>query len=142
MIDLLSSYSGIPVSDLQSLFALAPIDIYQNGRYQELVSQIDQKALEQTLSFVRVIYDEYLPEIKDRYQLQRTVMSGYTLGSWLLGYISFPDKMVDLLDRHRKVPPQVIREVLPELLDLLETIPEGAAAWQRAMVIVALPLMI
>ncbi|MCB9450564.1 MAG: hypothetical protein H6672_03950 [Anaerolineaceae bacterium] len=142
MIELLSSYSGVPAQDLKNLLALAPQEIYQSAMYHELVRQIDQKELEQTLASVRVIYDEHLPEIKDRFQLQRTIMSGYTLGSWLLGYIAFPDKMVDLLDRHQNIPPQVIREVLPELLDLLETIPEGAAAWQQAMVIVALPLMV
>ncbi|MBZ0278626.1 MAG: hypothetical protein K8I60_20935, partial [Anaerolineae bacterium] len=132
MIELLSSYSGIPVDELEYFLSFSPAEIYHNERYKALVSQINGLKLENSLSAIRAAYDEHLPAIKDKYHLRYTLMSGYTLSSWILGYISFPDTMPDLLDRHKKVPSHVVKAVLPELLELLGTVPEGAAEWQRA----------
>lgn len=142
VIELLSSYSGIPVDELEYFLSLSPAEIYQDAHYKALVSQINGLELENSLSAIRTAYDEHLPAIKDRHHLRYTLMSGYTLSSWILGYISFPDTMSDLLDRHKKVPAQIVKTVLPELLDLLGTVPEGAAEWQRALIIVSIPLMV
>lgn len=141
MLDMLSSYSGIPVKQLQYLLSLSPAKMYQDSVYQNLVRQLNAEMLQDTLVSVRETYDKHLPTIKRQYNLRNTTMSGFTLANWIIGFLSYPDRLPDLLERHVNVPPSVIADVAPDLLAVLGEVPRGGAEWQRALTVFILPLL-
>ena len=90
---------------------------------------------------MREVYDKELPGLKAQYGLADTVMSGYTLCNWVLGYLNYPSKLSDLLDQHGRIPVETMLDMLPKLVEMLETVPEGRQEWERAFLIITLPLL-
>jgi imidazolonepropionase-like amidohydrolase len=142
LIDTLAYYAQVPADEIARWIALPPEAIYQDTAYRALVAQLDASELDRTADYTRQAYDAGLTPIKERYNLQDTIMSGYTLSNWVLGYLMNREMIPQLLDQHATIPPDVIRAILPELLDLLEDIPEGREEWQRALVALTIPLMV
>ena len=134
-------YLNIDVNDVEQLMALPAAAIYDDPFYQELVQSINPRALEGSAHIVRAIYEENLGEIKAEYNLTDTVMSGYTLVNWVLGFMMYPERMRDMLSVHTSVPSGVVADMLPRLVDLLEDLPENREDWQRALLIFSLPLV-
>jgi hypothetical protein len=134
-------YMGISVDEAGRLLALSPAAVYDDSAYQDAVNRLDVDLLRHTLVHVRAAYENGLDPIKEKYGLSDTVMSGFTLGNWVLGFLADPDHMNDMLERHARIPTDVIENALPELVGLLEDIPEGRAEWQRALVTFSLPLI-
>ena len=132
---------GISVADAERLLALPPADIYADAVYHAVVECLDATLLHQTLKHVRAVYDEQLDPIKEKYGLSDTIMSGFTLGNWVLGFLASPDHLNDMLERHTQIPTDIIEDVLPELVDLMVELPEGSAEWQCALVTFSLPLI-
>ena len=127
--------------DARRLLALSPADVYTDPVYQDVVARLDADLLRQTLVHVRAAYEDGLGPIKEKYGLSNTIMSGFTLGNWVLGFLTSPDHLNDMLDRHAALSQDVIAAALPELVDLLDDLPAGRAEWQCALVAFSLPLI-
>ncbi|MBN1564569.1 MAG: hypothetical protein JXA10_12060 [Anaerolineae bacterium] len=137
----MATYMGLSVNEVERLLALPPAAIYDDPAYQAVVNQLDADVLRQTLGHVRAVYDKGLAPIKAKYGLSNTIMSGFTLGNWVLGYLTTPDHLNNMLDRHAALPREVIAAALPELVALLDDLPAGRGEWQRALVTFSLPLI-
>jgi hypothetical protein len=139
--DLYAHYAGLPADETERLLAMPAETIYRDAAYQSLVTGLDETLLHDTAQFVREAYDQGLPDLKARYGLAGTVMSGFTLCNWVLGYLNYPTKLSDLLGQHERIPVKTMTDMLPELVDLLEGVPEGRQEWERALLIITLPLL-
>lgn len=137
----LAHHLNIPATEIERLLALPGESLYDNDVYQTLVADLDAAQIEATAQYARQAYNDHLPPIKAKYGLSDTIMSAYTLCNWVLGYIMYPDKLPDLLARHRRIPVETMRAALPELIDLLDDLPKGREAWQRALIVFSLPLI-
>jgi hypothetical protein len=139
--DLYAKYVGLAADEIERLLAMPAEAIYQDKGYQSLVTGLDVSLLHDTARHVREAYDQGLPDLKARYGLAGTVMSGFTLCNWVLGYLNYPTKLSDLLGQHERIPTKTMTDMLPELVDLLEGVPEGRQEWERALLIITLPLL-
>jgi hypothetical protein len=138
----LSHYVGVSVGEFERLLSLSAEAMYNDPVYQSLISQLDAALLSSTLPYIRTVYEKYLPDIKERYGLAGTVMSGYTLCNWVLGFLMRPDRISDMLERHARVPTSAIINALPELAAVLDEAEGGTAEWQKALVVFSMPLMV
>jgi hypothetical protein len=139
--DNLAAYLDVAPEEVERLLTLAPHDMYDDPLYQDLLAQLDEVRLRDTLGHARALYDQGLPAIKVKFGWSDTVMSGFTLGNWVLGFLSYPQRLPDLVNYHRRLSGKAIAEALPELAGLLDAMPEGRADWQRALVTLSLPLV-
>ena len=132
---------NVPVEEVERLLALSPDALYNDPLYLDLVGQLDAATLETTATYARAAYETQLPPIKAKYGLSDTVMSGYTLCNWVLGFLMYPEKLRDMLTRHARIPTDTIEATLPELIAILADLPDGSAEWQQALVTLSLPLI-
>jgi hypothetical protein len=139
--NLITEFTDLSEQEIERLLALPPRALYDDPVYVSVLTTLDVATLRQTLPYAREVYDEHLQQLKERHNLGSTVMSGHTLGSALVGFVMQPDRLPELLDKHALLSAQTIRATLPDLVDLLGEIEEGAEQWQTAMVILSLPLM-
>ncbi|HEX3050048.1 MAG TPA: hypothetical protein VHP83_05280, partial [Aggregatilineaceae bacterium] len=126
----------------ERLIALGPMRIFQDAGYQALVANLDSTILHQTADHAREAYEQGLPAIKEKYQWSNTVMGGYTLCNWVLGFLKYPQRLPDLIERHGRLVKSDMRSALPEIVALLADLPEGCAEWQQALVLFSLPLIL
>jgi hypothetical protein len=138
----LAHYAGISEDEFNRLLSLSAAAMYTDPSYQKLISQLDAAALSQTLPYARTVYEKYLPDIKEKYGLAGTVMSGYTLCNWVLGFLMRPERITDMLERHVNVPTQTIINALPDLAAVLDEAEQGGPDWQKALIIFSMPLMV
>lgn len=131
----------ITEAEARRLLALAPETMYQDPGYQALVRQLEPNHLHKTAPQARAVYMHSLDPVKEKYGLSDTIMSGYTLVNWVLGFLMAPDHLPDMLDRHAKLDRDTIAAVLPELVDILGDMEEGSLDWQQALVVFSLPLI-
>ncbi|MFP4323161.1 MAG: hypothetical protein ACLFTK_11970 [Anaerolineales bacterium] len=141
----LANYIGVSTRDVQTWLNMSAAGIYDDPAYQDLVYGLDRALLEETLSEARAVYEDALPEFQaalgSEYNFRNTPMSAYTLGNWLVGFLQYPDSLPELLDIHARIPQSVLTAGLPMLLSYLDDMPQGGAEWQRALAILALPMM-
>lgn len=99
--------------------------------------------LHDSLPHARNAYERSLPRftqiLKEKYGLSNTPMSAFTLGNWLVGFLRYPESIADMPKLHQRVP-AAFREMLPEMLKMLDNVPHGAQ-WQKALALMALPMM-
>lgn len=138
----IATYLDISQTEADRLYTLSAEEIYHDPFYQSLIAELNETLLHQTAGDARAAYTEHLNELKAHHGLSDSIMSGHTLVNWVLGYLMYPDRLVDLLDRHAAVPAHLVAETLPELLNILNDIPSlsGRQEWQRALILFALPL--
>jgi hypothetical protein len=141
MLDLLAHYVGLSLDDMEYLFSLSPRAMYEDPVYQSLIAQLDVEMLRDTLDDVQNLYNTYIERIKEAHNLSHTVMSGHTLSRWIVAYLVHPERMEEILDHHALLPTQKIAETLPSLIDVLGRLEDGGQEWQRALVIMSLPLL-
>ncbi len=142
LVDILAQNLDITVEQVERWLAMPATAIYDDPAYQALIHQIDNAALERTQPQVRAVYETGLPPIKAKFQLQDTIMSGYTLSNWVLGFLMYPDRARDILGHHARIAPEVVYDVLPELVDLLDDSADcDCTEWKRALLIFSLPLL-
>lgn len=143
IVDLLVQHLDMSIEQVERWLAMPAETIYDDPAYLALLSQIDSEQLERTLPQVRAVYEAGLPSIKAKFQLQDTVMSGYTLSNWVLGFLMYPERARDMLARHARVSPEIVDGALPELVDLLDASAEDCdcVEWKRALLIFSLPLL-
>jgi acyl carrier protein phosphodiesterase len=68
-------------------------------------------------------------------------MSPFTLGNWVVGILEYPEEAKKLIEMHRRVPHQALVDNLPGILEILNEMPRGRAEWQKALCLLAFPLM-
>ncbi len=146
MLNTLAHYIDVSPDDIQYIFSLPPDELYTNAVYQALVAGLDRNLLDETLPDTRALLDEHLPAFKalvaDQYpDLPLDGVTSYALCNWLLGYLQSPNELSRLRDRHMHVPPRFIREFLPNLLEIMDALPVGKDVWQRALAVLAIPLV-
>jgi hypothetical protein len=139
--DLLATYLNVAPREVERLLALSPQAIYQDKGYLGLVGQLNSTQLNRTAEHAYEAYNQGLPPLKEQYGLSDSVMSGYTLCNWVLGFLMYPEQMRDMLERHAAVPTDTVAAMLPELIQLLDTMPAGRDDWQRALIVFSLPLL-
>jgi len=137
-----AGYLGITDKEAERFLPLSPTQIFQDADYQALVANLDSTILHQTADYVRETYERGLPAIKEKYQWTNTVMGGYTLCNWVLGFLKYPERLPDLIERHARLSKSDIRRALPEITALLDALPEGRTEWQRALTLFSLPLIL
>ncbi len=142
-IKLLSESIGISEFDIQELLALPRSELYQSPAYNALVSALNSNLLSATLPQAREIYETKMPGVIDSisadYSYKGRGMTPFTLGNWLLGFVSQPNQLPKLMDFHTRVPVSAIEAGLPLILDALWTMGEGAGEWVKAMAVLSLP---
>ena len=141
----LADYIGTRESTIEDLLQLSPTQIYQSEAYQALVAKLDRDLLHQTLPEARGAYEQGLPRFKREmgksYDFDRSPMSAFTLGNWLVGFLQQPDALNTLPKFHGDVPRPVMREGLPHLLSILDRMGQGRQEWQQALAVLSLPLV-
>lgn len=143
---ILSQYTGISANQIARILSLKQAQVYEDPDYQAWISQLDPTALYETLPLARAAYEQGMPQfaehLRDNYGLDNTKMSPFTLGNWLVGFLQYPNTITNLAKLHHRIPPQAFREMLPMMLTMLDTMPDGGAQWQRALALMALPLLV
>jgi hypothetical protein len=139
--ELYANYAGLPADETERLLAMPAEAIYQDQRYLALVKSLNVSLLHNTAGAVHKAYEEGLPDLKARYGLSGTTMGGFTLCNWVLGYLNYPTRLSDLLGQHDRIPVKTMLSMLPELVDLLRDVPQGREEWERAFLIITLPLL-
>lgn len=141
----LAKYIGTDAATIQKLRQLDASAMYNHADYRALFDGLDAAYLQNTLPLVRKAYDAELPKFKtqlaSKYSIDAEPMSAFTLGNWIVGILSYPERFNDLLGIHGKVPGMAIDDSLDTLVEMLGTMPEGASMWQHALCLLSLPLM-
>lgn len=138
VVTILAQQLNTTPQEVERLLALPAAEVYDDPVYLEFVSHLHADTLQATSRAVRDIYETALEPLKEQHGLGGTVMSGYTLVNWVLGFLSYPDTMRDMLERHANLPVDLIAEVLPELIELVG---EANVEWQHALAVFSLPLL-
>ena len=139
--ELYAKHAGLAAEETERLLAMPAEAIYQDQRYLALVKSLDVSLLHDTAGAVHKAYEAGLPGLKEQYGLGGTTMGGFTLCNWVLGYLNYPTRLSDLLGQHDRIPVKIMRNMLPELVGLLRDVPEGREEWERAFLIITLPLL-
>lgn len=142
----LTEVIGIPREEVERLLAMPAIAIYRDEAFRALVNRLDKELLFSTLPDTRAAFDFHIPIFQARVrtahpQVAVQRMSASTLGMWLVGFLQIPNAMERLAVFHAPVPPDFIREFLPDLLAMLDDIAVGRQEWQRALALLSLPLL-
>jgi|GEM_PF-1787379 len=143
--DTLAQYIGIPTTSVSRIIKMQQTKIYEDKDYKEWINKLDSTSLHNTLPHARSAYDKHLPDfvqiLQTRYGMKDTPMSAYTLGNWLVGFLQYPSALANLAEMHNRIPQRAFREMLPQLISMLDEMPAGRADWQRALSLLALPLL-
>lgn len=145
MIDqVIAASVGRPTVIITDLLNMSPEAIYESTVYQELVSEIDNSALH-AIAGMRPYLDEQLPPLvetyKQKYQMDEFPLTGLMLCNWVLGFANMTYALPQLLKLHENVSRDVMREVLPEIMDILEGAPDGVDVWKKTFAIFVIPLV-
>jgi hypothetical protein len=142
----IANYTGISLSEIKRFSNMGPYDIYKDPAYIAALKTLDRSYLESTLQLARAAYEKHIDAFKDdvkaRYGLDKTPMSAFTLGNWVVGVLQYPSSAHEILKLHKGIKGEVISGSLQELLDMLNEMPEGAAEWQQALCMLSFPLML
>lgn len=143
--DTLAKYINVPADAIQRLLSMSTSQIYQDAEYQTWIEKIDTRQLDNTLKQAREAYDKDLPRFNERlaqeYGVKAKPMSSYTLGNWVIGYLYYPEMAKNLPQVHNRLPQHVVTEMLPDLITALDEMPDASEEWQRALAVLALPLL-
>ncbi len=141
----ISKYTGLDPNEVERLLGMSAKDIFADPTFQDMVDKLDKKLLENTVINAREAYrgkvEEFSARLESKYKLQNPTMSAFTLANWLVGFLYSPDNLIDLLDRHERVPKEALADGLPEILDMLSAMDEGRDEWQHAMALLSMPLI-
>jgi hypothetical protein len=133
------------VNDIRQITQLPPEKVFENTTFRTLIEGLDTLTLRRTLPEARRSFATGLPafliQIERDYGISHTPMSVYTLTDWLIRFLEAPETLAVVLSMHQRVPGSLIREGLPYLLSLLDTMPNGRTEWQQALAVMSLPLV-
>ncbi|PJF36918.1 MAG: hypothetical protein CUN49_03005 [Candidatus Thermofonsia Clade 1 bacterium] len=142
--EVLAQYIGVEKRKVERLLALKQEQIYEDPEYQAWISKLNVDRLNSFLPLARAAYEKHLAtfteHLRTKYNMVNTPMSAFTLGNWLVGFLHYPSQISELARLHRRLPRQAVLEMLPEMIAMLDDMPEGRAEWQQAFALMALPL--
>jgi len=142
---ILASYSHLPEAQIEDWLSQPSQVLLSDKNYYQAINKLNSNLLYQSLPEVREVYAQGLPAfqqaVTERYQLDFSVMSAYTLGNWLLGFLQHPEQLDMLVDRHLNLPLNVLRAEAPALLSLLDNMSQNRQEWQKALALFMLPLL-
>lgn len=140
----LAHHIGVEQRKVERLLALTQEQVYQDAEYRAWIESLEVERLNQLLPLARAAYEKHLAtfteRLSERYNMPNTPMSAFTLGNWLVGFLQYPSQIADLARIHQRLPRQAVLEMLPEMIAMLDEMPEGRAEWQRAFAVMTLPL--
>lgn len=140
----LADYIGVETRDVQRLLRMKQSRIYDDPTYQAWIAKLDANQLHQSLNEARAAYEKMLPQfsqqLSERYNMNNTPMSPFTLGNWLVGFLQYPDAIRELSQKHNRLPREAVIDMLPEMLSMMNGMKQGRADWQKALALMALPL--
>jgi hypothetical protein len=141
----LSNYIGVPSDKIARLLKMKQQAVYADPEYQAWINRLDANRLHQTLPHARAAYEKHLPHfieiLHTRFGMSNTPMSAFTLGNWLVGFLQHPEAIGDLSRMHSRIPSEAFRQMLPDMIEMLNDMPQGRAEWQNALALMALPLV-
>ncbi|MEM6527816.1 MAG: hypothetical protein AAF653_05950 [Chloroflexota bacterium] len=141
----LARYTGVPRTEIDRLLSMSGGAVVEDAGFMNPVGSIDITLLKQSLPATRAAYEEQLPalrkDITGRYGVNADVMSAHTLGNWIVGALEFPQYISSITSNHTNVPREVFVNEMPQLLAMVEDVPDGGTEWQKALCIFVLPLM-
>jgi hypothetical protein len=142
----LAQYVGVQPKQIARLMVRPQLEIYDDSEYKAWVSQLDAEQLYATPPHAREAYNQRMPHysqfLGENYNLSNTKMSAFTLANWLVAFLQYPEYMRDMIKMHRRLPADAIAAVLPDMLESLQEMPDGGRDWQRALALLALPLLV
>lgn len=140
----LSHYIKVQPAQIVRLLNMTAAAIYADDEYKGWIASLNPDVLHDSLPHARSAYELSLPRftkvLKEKYGLSNTPMSAFTLGNWLVGFLRYPESIADMPSLHQRVPVEAFREMLPDMLKILDNVPDGDQ-WQKAMALMALPMM-
>ncbi|MCS6870387.1 MAG: hypothetical protein RML95_01690 [Anaerolineae bacterium] len=140
----LAHYIGVEQSKVERLLLLTQEQVYQDAEYQAWINALDVERLNDFLPLARAAYERHLASftehLRTKYGMANTPMSPFTLGNWLVGFLQYPSQISNLSRIHQRLPRQAVLEMLPEMIAMLDDMPEGREDWQRAFALMTLPL--
>lgn len=120
--------------------------IQADPMYQDLVASLDRDALNSSMVDTRLYMDRQLPpfvqKVKKEQHIEEFPLDGFMVSNWIIGYLHTPQRLPDLLNKHRQVPKDVMQYVLPHVLEMLGGTPKYSAEWQKAFATIAIPLVV
>jgi hypothetical protein len=141
----ISAYTGLSESTVQRFLTMSVQNVYEDKDYIAALKLLNRDVLQNTLPAARTAYENHLEEFSDairsRYNLDSDVMSAFTLGNWVVGILEYPDQAKKLINMHARVPHQALVEHLPGILRILDEMQQGRTEWQKALCMLAFPLM-
>ncbi|GAB5493871.1 MAG: hypothetical protein Phog2KO_40860 [Phototrophicaceae bacterium] len=142
---LIADLTGYSVETIEDIMHDSPRYVYDNHIYQDLFKSIEVDVLVKTISEIRHYLDEQLPSIievyKQKYDLDEFPLTGYMLCNWVMAFINMPIALPRLIKIHDDVSKEVMRDVLPDIINILEDAPVASAVWQKAIGIFVLPMI-
>lgn len=141
----IAAYTGLDSKVIQRFMTMSAQNIYADADYLAALQSLDKHYLKDTLPAARKAYEAHLGEFNDaiheRYGLTTDLMSAFTLGNWVVGILEYPAEARKLVEMHNHVPTGAILDNLPGILDILNEMPQGTREWQKALCLLAFPLM-
>lgn len=145
LVDALAELTGLDVEQTRRLLNMSGRAVYDDPTYQNLLGRLDKQTLQLTLHGARDAYEAGLPDMRQRirgkFHFSTEPVTPYALANWLIGFLDFPDRLVDLLMWHTRVPLEVVQEGLPMIVGMLDRMEAGRREWKQAAATIALPLI-
>lgn len=124
---------------------MTPEEIIKDEAYLTLVNSLNRRILEDTLEAARTSYEYSLPNLKadlaDQFNINTDPMSPDTLGNWVITILRDLQKLDQLVLKHKNLNAEIIQYGLDDIVKMVGYINEGSEEWQRAICILALPLL-
>jgi hypothetical protein len=140
----LSRYSGVPRETVERMTSMPAATLAKDAEYLALLKTLNISKLESTLQAARDAVESglpaFIPKFYERTGWDRTPMSSYTLGNWLVGFLEYPEQMPMFIDLHGRLPRDQIRDLIPELISVLDNMGDGGPEWQKAMALMSFAL--
>ena len=141
----LANYVSMEASEIDRVLKLAPSKVFEDPAFTSMINKLDVEILRDTLGDAHSTLDTKLMPLLQttlkHHNLEETAMSAYTLANWLVGYLEWPNMLGQMLEKHSRIPTNVISDVLPHIMDILADVPSEKARWQEAFAAVAMPLI-
>lgn len=140
----LAYYLDMPQAEMLRLLRTPPHDLIHHPTYTAMLYDLDFECLRKTLPFARTVLEAGLPVLVARwsaeYNLYDFPLNGHMLSDWIGDFLQFPAEVWRLRDVHRGVALPLIHEIIPEILEMMETLGDASRVWQRAFATMVIPL--
>jgi len=142
----LSQLTGIPITTIEYWQTLSAVQIVHNRDYIDALRDVDRLELESSFNEIRTRYQGHLVHFQrmlaQRYGVHHAPMFSEILGHWVLSAVEQPSYLEHVIKRHARMPREMISDGLPMLVDMLASPSGERNEWQRAVVLLTLPMLL